>query len=518
MTRGFSHHPAFGVAAVLLGAVISTLNSRISTIGLADVRGGLGLGFDAGSWLTTVFSAGQIMVVPGVAAMSAALGPRRVMLWATVVFAAASLLLPLARGEGAVVALQFVRGFAIGAYIPAALPFIMRFLPPRWVMWGLAAYCFRFVFSQNIGVSIEAWLTDTRGWEWIFWANVAVAPLLVTLTWFGMPRTPVDTVTLRQMDWWGMVYLGLGLAAIVTGLDQGNRLDWLNSGTVVGLLSGGGVLIAAFAINEALVARPLVRLSILLNPSIAAALFILMVYSLGIQGSAYLIPQYLTTVQLLRPLQIGDALIWIALPQIVLIPMTALLIRVVDARLVLAAGLAILAIGTWLGTALTDQWIAETFQPSQACEAVGLAFALTALVFFIVANTTPADALTIGVLIQATRLLGSEITTAFIQTYVRVREQVDSNLLGLNIQQGTQLTDRSIAALAADYAAQSNGLAEATARGLGTLSTFVRREANVLAFIDGFWIVATVLAAGMLLIALLRRPPPNPLTPPLLRP
>jgi DHA2 family multidrug resistance protein len=517
MARAFSHHPAFGVAAVLLGAVVSTLNSRISTIGLADVRGGLGLGFDAGSWLTTVFAAGQIMVVPAVAAMSAALGPRRVMLSATLVFAAASLVLPLTHDDQSIVVLQFIRGFAIGAYIPATLPFIMRFLPPRWVTWGLAAYCFRFVFSQNIGVSVEAWLSDTRGWEWIFWANVAVAPLLVALTWFGMPRTPVDTATLRQMDWWGMVYFGLGLALLVAGLDQGNRLDWLNSGAVVGLLSSGCVLLAAFAINEALVARPLVRLSILLNRSIAAALLILMVYSLGIQGSAYLIPQYLATVQLLRPLQIGDALIWIALPQIMLIPLTALLIRVVDARLVLAAGLAILAIGTWLGTALTDQWIADTFQPSQACEAIGLAFALTALVFFIVANTTPADALTIGVLIQATRLLGTEITTAFIQTYVRVREQVDSNLLGLHVEQGTHLTDQSIAALSSIFAALSNGLSETTARGVGTLSALVRREANVLAFIDGFWIVAYVLAGGMLLIALLRRPPPNPFTPPLLR-
>ena len=517
MTPESSHHPAFGVAAVLLGAVISTLNSRMSTIGLADVRGGLGLGFDEGSWLTTVFAAAQIMVVPAVAALSAALGPRRVMLWATLTFAAASLLLPFARDYGVVMTLQFIRGFAIGAYIPAALPFIMRFLPPGWVMWGIAAYAFRFVFSQNIGVSVEAWLNDNRGWEWIFWHDVALAPLLVALIWYGMPRLPVDAAALRHMDWWGMIFLGLGLGLINAGLDQGNRLDWLHSGVVVGLLSSGLLLVAAFAVNEVLVDRPLVRLSILSNRSITTALLLLGVYSLGVQGSAYLIPQFLTTVQLLRPLQIGPALTWIALPQFVLIPLTALLIRVVDARLVFAMGLAILALGSWFSTGLTDEWIAETFQRSQAWEAVGLAFSITALIFYTVSNTTPADALTIGVLIQAMRLFGSEITTAFIQTYVRVREQVDSNLLGLNIREGAELTNRQIAALAADFASRSNGLAEASARGIGTLSAVVRREANVLAFIDGFWMVATVLLGGMLLIVLLRRPPPNPFTPPRLR-
>src|SRR5258708_4490638 len=196
-----THHPAFGVAAVLLGAVIATLNSRISTIGLADVRGGLGLDFDTGSWLNTAYAAGQIMVVPAVAALSAALGPRRVMLWATTVFAAASVVLPLMRDDQAILALQLVRAFAIGAYIPATLPFIMRFLPPGWKMWGIAAYAFRFVFSQNIGVSLEAWLTDTRGWECIFWHDVAVVPLLVALIWSGMPRTPADRTILRQVDW-----------------------------------------------------------------------------------------------------------------------------------------------------------------------------------------------------------------------------------------------------------------------------------------------------------------------------
>ena len=62
--------------------------------------------------------------------------------------------------------------------------------------------------------------------------------------------------------------------------------------------------------------------------------------------------------------------------------------------------------------------------------------------------------------------------------------------------------------------ALSSGAPEATARGLAALATTVRREANVLAFIDGFWIVAYVLAGGVLLITLLRRPPPNPFTPP----
>ena len=71
----------------MLGAVISTLNARITTIGLADIRGALGLGFDEGSWVSTVFGAAQMVVTPAAAWMSTVLGTRRVLLWTGAVFA-----------------------------------------------------------------------------------------------------------------------------------------------------------------------------------------------------------------------------------------------------------------------------------------------------------------------------------------------------------------------------------------------------------------------------------------------
>ena len=54
---GRSEYPAVGVVAVMMGALISTLNARLTTQGLADIRGALGLGFDDGSWISTIFSA-----------------------------------------------------------------------------------------------------------------------------------------------------------------------------------------------------------------------------------------------------------------------------------------------------------------------------------------------------------------------------------------------------------------------------------------------------------------------------
>src|SRR5258706_12107104 len=138
------NRPLVGVAAVLMGAFISTLNTRVTTFGLADIRGGLGMGFDEGSWLTSVFGAAQMVVAPGAAWMSSVLGVRRFVLWASAIFTVCSLLLPLSSDYDTVIALQILRGLAVGTFIPAALGFILRSLPPHWWIWGIAAYAFRF--------------------------------------------------------------------------------------------------------------------------------------------------------------------------------------------------------------------------------------------------------------------------------------------------------------------------------------------------------------------------------------
>ena len=92
--RGRCERPVIGVMAVLLGAFISTLNVRITVSGLADIRGALGLGFDEASWISTVFSAAQMVVTPAAAWMSTVLSARRVLLWTGTIFAASSLLPP----------------------------------------------------------------------------------------------------------------------------------------------------------------------------------------------------------------------------------------------------------------------------------------------------------------------------------------------------------------------------------------------------------------------------------------
>jgi MFS transporter, DHA2 family, multidrug resistance protein len=116
-----SEYPVVGVVAVMLGAVISTLSARITTTGLADIRGALGLGFDDGSWIGTVFLAAQIVVAPAAAWMSTVLSTRRVLLWTGAVFTIGSLLPPFTHDLYGVFSVnrEFEPGYLFGTSVPS---------------------------------------------------------------------------------------------------------------------------------------------------------------------------------------------------------------------------------------------------------------------------------------------------------------------------------------------------------------------------------------------------------------
>jgi len=507
-----SDRPILGILAVMLGAFISSLNTKLTTFGLADIRGGMSLGFDEGTWIGTVFGAAQMVVTPAAAWMSTILGTRRVLLWTGAIFTVASLLAPLAADYDTLIALQLIRGLSVGAFIPAALGFVLRSLAPKWWMWGIAAYAFRFVFSQNIAGAIEGWFSETGHWQWIFWQNVVLTPVMLTLVAVAMPHRPIDRVLFPRTDWVGIVYAGLGFGLIYAGLDQGNRLDWFNSGLVCGLLLGGVTLVVAFFIREARAPYPLIHLPVLVRYYVAVPALLISLYGFGSTATGYVLPDYLTRVQGLRDIQIGDVLDWIALPQIVLVPLVALLVRQIDARLLLVLGFTTIALGSWMDTGLTHDWAGVDFLPSQCVSAVGLAFAITALVTYAIAHITPLQAAAIATTIQIARLLGAEIGSAVIQTFVRTREQTYSNLIGLHVLSGSSATEGATTLLGSPFSSRAAG--NAAAQSVGLLAAQVQREAYVLSYIDAFWLIAWVSLAGILLILLLRRPPPNPLTPP----
>ncbi|HEX9211293.1 MAG TPA: MFS transporter [Bradyrhizobium sp.] len=509
---GIAPQPLFAVAAVLLGSFLANFDSRLTTVGLPDLRGAFGLSFDEGAWLSTAGIGSQILIAPAVAWLATVFGLRRVLGIPSLVYAVISLIVPFVRDYPTLIALSVVHGLLLGTFVPATLMIVFRNLPIRWWLPAIALYSIRVGFALDSSTSLVGFYVDHLDWQWLYWQSVVIAPLMGLMVYLGTPNEPVNRVLLREADWGGMLLLGASVSMIYAGLDQGNRLDWLGSGTVMALLVGGGVLFAAFLINEVLARQPWAHVNVLFSRNIGLSLVVILLYTLTSLSNSSLVPNFLGNVVLLRPEQSGLLLLtYGALPMFVLVPISIYLLRHFDARTVTVLGFACFAAANLWGTQLTHEWAREDFVGIVLLQAVGQSTTLLPLIIIALSNSDPSRATSFAAYIQIMRLGGAEIGVALMGTWLRVREQIHSFYIGQNLEVGDVNVVRALKQLADHFAA--HGAGSASARAVGTLASFVQREANVLAYIDGFWLCFWLAMAALGFIALITRAPPGPFTP-----
>jgi DHA2 family multidrug resistance protein len=491
-----------------MGTFISTLNGRLSTFGLADIRGAVGAGYDEGAWITTAQTCAQMFVTLAAIWMGAAYGPRRVLIGASIAFAVISLLTPYSPTLAMLLTMQFLGGLASGFFIPLTLSFILLNTPPKYWAVGIAIYALNLELSLNISASLEGWYVEHHSWRWIFWQNVPLALIMSLCLHRGIASKP--QTTRPPPDIYGLVAGGCGLALIYAALDQGNRLDWLNSGVIWGLMSAGGLLLAAFFIHEARTPRPLLNLKVVFGAPMPSQFLLIGFLRLTILSTAYLIPLYLGAVRGYRALEVGDTLVWIAVPQLIFCPLAALMLRRTDARLVASIGFIFISVACLMvAYNLTPLWGSYQFLPSSFLQSLGQSFALSGVIFFGILHLRPQDALTFGAVLQTARLMGGEVGSAFVTTLARVRGQVASNLIGQHVHGGDPQVIQRVRA----YGAVTTRIFDpvsAMARGEAVLGNVVRVAATTQAVIDGFIAVGMLTAVALLVVALRSAAPEGP--------
>src|ERR1700737_101450 len=111
---GIARHPLFAGGAVLLGSFLANFDSRLTSVGLPDLRGAFSLSFDEGAWLSTAAIGSQICIAPAGAWLAPVFGLRRVLGIPSLVYAVVSLTIPFVHAYPALIALSIAHGLLLG--------------------------------------------------------------------------------------------------------------------------------------------------------------------------------------------------------------------------------------------------------------------------------------------------------------------------------------------------------------------------------------------------------------------
>ena len=485
--------------SAMLGAFMAVLDIQITNSSLKDIQGALSATLEEGSWISTSYLVAEIIMIPLTAWLVQLLSARRLAVWVSIGFLISSLLCSFAWNLESMIVFRALQGFTGGALIPLAFTLTLIKLPDHHRAKGMALFAITATFAPSIGPTLGGWLTESWGWEYIFYINVPPGLLMIAGLLYGLEKKPPHWELLKSTDYAGIVTLAMGLGCLQVFLEEGHRKDWLESSLIVQLGSVAVISLILFVILQLSRPNPLINLGILRERNFGLTSIASLGMGLGLYGSIYLLPLYLAQIQNYNALQIGQVIMWMGIPQLFLIPLVPKLMKIIPPKLLCAAGFALFGISSFASGALNPDFAGDQFHPIQIIRALGQPMIMVTISLIATAYIQPQDAGSASSLFNILRNLGGAIGIALLATLLDSRGKVYFDYLRESVVPSNPAVSERLTALT-----QQLGSEQAA---LGRISEITHQQAMIMAYNDAFHFVGIALAVSMVAVLLTRRLP-----------
>jgi MFS transporter, DHA2 family, multidrug resistance protein len=500
-----------GVLAMVVGLFMAIMDVQIVTSSLTQIQGGLSAGPDEISWVQTSYLIADVVMVPLSGTLSRLLSTRVLFVTAALGFTGASALCATAASLGQMIVFRAMQGFSGGAMMPLVFPVIYtKFRMPQ-LATVMVLISLILTMSSTLGPTIGGYLTDTWSWHWLFLVNLAPGIAVAIAVWFLIDIDKPELSLLRHFDLSGLVLMALFLGCLQYALQEGPRWDWFSDNTILLAVVVSSIASAFFFWRVLTYHQPIVDLRAFTNRNFALGSFYTFVVGTGMYGTTYLIPLFLAQVRGFSSLQIGETVVVTGLAQLAMSPISPLLARKMDLRLMLSIGIGLFAVAMYLTAGLTNQaGFVELFVP-QVLRGVAL------MMCYIPANlialsSVPQDKLKNAAgLYNLTRDLGGAIALATIGTVMNNRLHFHWNRLIEDINPARPSVQHFLDMQANRLDALVPG--DTGRAAVRLLANVVQREALVMTYNDALMLIGCLFVAALLLIPLIRRPRATPVSP-----
>jgi DHA2 family multidrug resistance protein len=506
-TPAVSSKTWLAVFGATLGAFMAVLNIQIVNASLADIQGAIGAGIDDGGWISTSYLIAEIVVIPLSGWLAQVFSVRIYLLTNAVLFLALSVACAFAQDLPQMIVLRALQGFTGGVLIPMAFTLIITLLPKAKQPVGLALFALSATFAPAIGPTIGGYLTENWGWEYIFYVNLVPGALMIGMLWYSLEAKPMKLALLREGDWLGIITMAIGLGALQTVLEEGNKDDWFGSPFIVKLSVVAAVALTLFVWIEWTGRKPLLNLRLLLRRNFGFGILANFLLGIALYGSVFILPVYLSRIQGYNAEQIGMVLAWTGLPQLFLIPLVPRLMQRFDARIIIGIGFALFAASNFMNVHMTGDYASDQLFWPNVVRAFGQALVFAPLSAVATAGIEAENAGSASGLFNMMRNLGGAIGIALLQTLLTKREQYHSNVLMQSVSLLEQATRARIEKLTQYF--MSHGVAdhaEASHRAVVAIGKIVQKQAFILAFSDMFFLLGVALIVALMAALLLKKP------------
>jgi MFS transporter, DHA2 family, multidrug resistance protein len=498
---------------VTLATFMELLDTSIANVSLPYIAGGLGRSYDEVTWILTTYLVANAVVLPMSAWLSRVLGRKNYYLMCVALFTVTSFFCGIAPSLGVMLLARVLQGIGGGGLAPVEQAILVDTFPPQKRAMAFALYTVAIVTAPAIGPVLGGWITDNYNWRWVFFINIPVGLLSLSLTSrfvhdppaFAEERKKVrDEKGKLRVDGIGIALIGLGSAALEVLLDRGQIDDWFGSRLITAMFVIGVVCLTAAVFWELNQKDPVIEFRLLKTRNFAIACVFYFIFGFGLFGSTTMIPQILQQLYGYRAIDAGLVLGPGAFVITLLAPVGAQLVQrgIVHPKILLLGAVTVVGFSFLHYSHLTLDTDYNHYAWARALQGLGYAFFFVPLSVIAYSQLKPDQNNKASSITNFFRNWGGSFGIAFISTMSERRLSFHQATVGSNLPASSGGLQQQV--IQATAYLQSHGFSFADAQGAAYARVYgqLQAHAHFLAFMDCFYVIGilTLVVAPLVLL------------------
>ena len=498
--------------SVSFGTLMGAIDTSIVNVALPQIRGAVGATVQEITWISTGFVIATVVVMPLTAFLGRFFGQKRVYMASLALFVVGSALCGTAGSLESLVFYRALQGLGAGALQPTEQAILRQTFPPEEQGMAMALFAMAIMVGPAVGPTLGGYIVDNYHWSWIFFINLPVGVLGLFMVW-RFVHEPDDIraanrVAARQqrrhLDWAGIALLAIGLATLQYVLEEGQRNDWFESSLILGCAVVSALALLAFVGRELTAPAPAVNLSLFADRTFTSGTLVGGVTFAMLMASMFLLPLFMQELLGFTATQSGMALMPRVLVMMVATPVVGRLYNRVSPRLLVAVGIAFVALGSWDLSHVTLQTSSAGIVHAILVQGVGFSFLFVPLTTAALSNVPRAKLTDATGLNSLLRQVGGSIGLAAFATMLSNEQAHARNALIAHVTPESLATAQRLGRLQSAFAARGLDATTARAAALAALDGQVTRQASVLAFEKVFLVTAFLFLCVLPLLLFLK--------------
>jgi len=490
---------------VMLPTLIEIMDMTAVNVALGHIRGSLSAGIDESTWTITSYLVSNAVIIPLSGWLSRFFGRKKYLIISITLFTVSSFLCGSAWSLNSLIFFRVLQGIGGGALQPISQAILFETFPPQQRGMAMAIFGIGIMFGPIMGPLLGGLITDNWSWHWVFFINIPIGIVSILMTSLFISDPPYMKRMKMKIDYWGLVFLTVGVGCLQIVLDKGQREEWFSSSFIVWLSIISTVSLIMFVVREFFAEQPVVNLKTFKDLSFSTGCVVMFITFFNLFGSIVLQPIYVQTLMGYTATLAGLVLAPGGVASMLTMPIVGKLITKINPKGILITGIIICAYATHLMSKFN--LFADFYSIALPRMILGIGMGLTVIPLFTLAFSTikKEDMANATALYNFLRNLGGSFGVAFVTTMISRRAQFHQAHLIENLtpfdtsyqiatQQSTRILEfRGVESFLSQYG------------GLNTVYKELIRQASMLSFNDTFHLTSIILISILPFAFLMKR-------------